>query len=97
MRAEAVAPMDSGCASRVCLRNVITACAGMQASNSAAAASQAQKRRRQPYWLPPAVRMAKRGAIALFASQLTGPPGSGAILPPRVLARFHRPFEVLLP
>ncbi|OHX23211.1 hypothetical protein BHL63_05315 [Xanthomonas alfalfae] len=57
MRAEAVAPMDSGCASRVCLRNVITACAGMQASNSAAAASQAQKRRRQPYWLPPAVRM----------------------------------------
>lgn len=57
MRAEAVAPMDSGCASRVCLRNVITACAGMQASNSAAAASQVQKRQRQPYWLPLEVRM----------------------------------------
>ncbi|PPT38443.1 hypothetical protein XabCFBP2524_06405 [Xanthomonas axonopodis pv. begoniae] len=58
MRTEAVAPMDSGCASRVCLRNSITACSGLQASNTCRAASQVQKKRqRQPCWLPLTVRM----------------------------------------
>ncbi|AZU15171.1 hypothetical protein PK69_04300 [Xanthomonas phaseoli pv. phaseoli] len=57
MRTEALAPMDGGCASRVCLRNAITACSGLQAGNTAAAASQVQKRQRQPCWLPLEIRM----------------------------------------
>ena len=48
--------------------------------------------------LPPAARMAKAAAIAAFPSQIAplGPAGAdAAILPPHVLARFTRPFEVV--
>jgi hypothetical protein len=48
--------------------------------------------------LPPAARTAKAAAIAAFPSQ-TAPLGpaaaDAAILPPHVLARFARPFEVV--
>jgi len=53
--------------------------------------------------LPPDVRARKRAAIAAFTSQvapLGGDGGDGAgrtILPPAVLARFERPWEVLFP
>lgn len=57
MHTDALASVDGSRASRVRSCNVITACSGMQASRSAAAASQAQKRQRQPSWLPLAVRM----------------------------------------
>lgn len=41
----------------------------------------------------------KQRAIACFASQLQGdaPEAPAPILPPHVVARFHRPFEVYLP
>ncbi|KUL23711.1 PIG-L deacetylase family protein [Actinoplanes awajinensis] len=48
--------------------------------------------------LPPAARAAKSAAIAAFPSQIAplGPaPEDAAILPPHVLARFARPFEVI--
>ena len=48
--------------------------------------------------LPPAARQAKEAAIQAFPSQIAdlGPaPADAAILPPHVLARFRRPFEVL--
>lgn len=47
--------------------------------------------------LDPDTAACKRRAIARFASQTeTGEPG-GPILPPHVLERFRRPFEVYLP
>ncbi|MDH5834334.1 PIG-L deacetylase family protein [Luteimonas kalidii] len=48
--------------------------------------------------LSPAAHAAKREAVACFASQLgTGvPPVADPILPPHVVARFERPFEVYL-
>lgn len=49
--------------------------------------------------LPAGVRAAKRRAVAAFASQLRplGPLVTDApVLPPHVLARFARPFEVVL-
>ncbi|GIE48908.1 acetylglucosaminylphosphatidylinositol deacetylase [Amorphoplanes nipponensis] len=48
--------------------------------------------------LPPGARRAKEAAIQAFPSQIAdlGPePGDAAILPPHVLARFRRPFEVV--
>jgi LmbE family N-acetylglucosaminyl deacetylase len=48
--------------------------------------------------LPPAARRAKEAAIQAFPSQIAdlGPePGDAAILPPHVLERFRRPFEVV--
>ena len=48
--------------------------------------------------LPPEVQRAKRKAIAAYRSQIAplGPaPGEAAVLPPAVLARFERPFEIL--
>jgi LmbE family N-acetylglucosaminyl deacetylase len=48
--------------------------------------------------LPPAARDAKAAAIAAFASQIAplGPAEEdAAIIPPHVLARFTRPFEVV--
>ena len=48
--------------------------------------------------LPPAARAAKEAAIQAFPSQINdlGPaPADAAILPPHVLARFRRPFEVV--
>ena len=48
--------------------------------------------------LPSAARRAKAAAIDEFTSQINdlGPaPGDAAILPPHVLARFRRPFEVV--
>ena len=48
--------------------------------------------------LTPAAELAKAAAIGEFTSQIydLGPaPGDAAILPPHVLARFARPFEVL--
>ena len=48
--------------------------------------------------LPAAVQRAKAHAIAAFRSQIAplGPaPEDAAILPPHVLARFERPFEVI--
>lgn len=48
--------------------------------------------------LPPWVRAAKARAVGRFTSQTTaqGPlPQDAAVLPPAVLARFARPFEVL--
>jgi LmbE family N-acetylglucosaminyl deacetylase len=44
--------------------------------------------------LPPPVIASKRAAIAEFTSQIT-PIDGVTILPEHVLARFHRPFEVL--
>jgi LmbE family N-acetylglucosaminyl deacetylase len=49
--------------------------------------------------LTPAAQQAKAAAIDAFPSQIAplGPePGDAAILPPHVLARFARPFEVVL-
>ncbi|MCM4084608.1 PIG-L deacetylase family protein [Paractinoplanes hotanensis] len=49
--------------------------------------------------LSPAAQAAKAAAVAAFPSQIAplGPePGDAAILPPHVLARFARPFEVVL-
>lgn len=49
--------------------------------------------------LHPATQAAKAAAIAAFPSQIAalGPdPADAAILPPHVLARFSRPFEVIL-
>lgn len=49
--------------------------------------------------LPPAVRAAKAAAVAEFRSQITalGPePADAPVLPAHVLARFARPFEVVL-
>ncbi|GAA3953659.1 hypothetical protein Aau02nite_74900 [Amorphoplanes auranticolor] len=48
--------------------------------------------------LPGAARQAKEAAIQAFPSQIAdlGPdPADAAILPPHVLARFRRPFEVV--
>lgn len=49
--------------------------------------------------LAPAILEAKRSAIAAYRSQIApldgGGDGDEAILPPAVLARFERPFEVL--
>ena len=48
--------------------------------------------------LPPAARRAKEAAVRAFPSQIDdlGPdPADAAILPPHVLARFRRPFEVV--
>ncbi|WP_436535304.1 PIG-L deacetylase family protein [Actinoplanes sp. HUAS TT8] len=48
--------------------------------------------------LPPAAQAAKAAAIAAFPSQTAplGPdPADAAILPPHVVARFTRPFEVI--
>jgi LmbE family N-acetylglucosaminyl deacetylase len=48
--------------------------------------------------LSPAARQAKEAAIQAFPSQIAdlGPaPADAAILPPHVLARFRRPFEVV--
>jgi LmbE family N-acetylglucosaminyl deacetylase len=42
-------------------------------------------------------RARKQAAMACFVSQQTPPPGCPTILPPHVMARFERPFEVLLP
>lgn len=49
--------------------------------------------------LGPAAQRAKRAAIAAYQSQiapLSAAPGDEAILPPAVLARFARPFEVVI-
>lgn len=49
--------------------------------------------------LSPAAQRAKAAAIAAYRSQiapLSAAPGDEAILPPAVLARFARPFEVVL-
>jgi len=46
--------------------------------------------------LRPAARRRKHRATACFVSQRTPPPGCPTILPPHVMARFERPFEVLL-
>jgi LmbE family N-acetylglucosaminyl deacetylase len=54
-----------------------------------------QRCRRLP--LSPAEQAAKRDAVAAFESQIRplGPdPADAAVLPPEVLARFDRPFEV---
>jgi LmbE family N-acetylglucosaminyl deacetylase len=48
--------------------------------------------------LPPAARAAKAAAIAEFHSQIAalGPePGDASILPPHILRRFARPYEVV--
>lgn len=47
--------------------------------------------------LSPAARAAKRQAVARFESQLRSPARFEPILPPHVVARFDRPFEVVLP
>jgi hypothetical protein len=39
-------------------------------------------------------RAAKRQAIQAFTSQLVGENGTAPILPPHVLARFDRPWEL---
>jgi LmbE family N-acetylglucosaminyl deacetylase len=47
--------------------------------------------------LPRAVREAKAAAIAAFVSQTTPTPAGGPpVLPPGVLRRFRRPFEVFV-
>ena len=49
--------------------------------------------------LPPEAVARKQRAIACFESQLgtSLPPAPAPILPPHVVERFHRPFEVYLP
>ena len=49
--------------------------------------------------LAPVALARKRRAIACFASQLGSaePAVPDPVLPPHVVERFHRPFEVVLP
>jgi LmbE family N-acetylglucosaminyl deacetylase len=45
--------------------------------------------------LPASLRIRKRGAIGRFVSQLVRDDQRDPVLPPFVLERFHRPFEVV--